>query len=159
MSRRRSQFASPVADPDFCRFARAILCRARRAARCVPDANCERHIVQDIASLRSATLWRDALSRSLQYSRIICAGSCSRPNSRFTVDLETAKALGLTVPNTLLVTVRSVVSSVRRDFSFAIKSRHPLAPAVTTQRVRLGLLGHTRHVRFTPIATEHRTLN
>src|SRR5580700_275722 len=113
MSRRRSQFASPVADPDFCRFARAILCRARRAARCVPDANCERYIVQDIASLRSATLWRDALSRSLQYSRIICAGSCSRPNSRFTVDLKTAKALGLTVPNTLLVTVRSVVSSVR----------------------------------------------
>ena len=112
MSWRRSQYTRPIADPDFCRFAPAILRRAL-AARCVPEAECERHIVRDMASLRSATLWRDALSRSLQYSRIIRAGSCSQPNSSFMIDLKTAKAFGLTVPNTLLVTADEVIEALR----------------------------------------------
>jgi hypothetical protein len=46
-------------------------------------------------------------------SAIIRACSCSQPNSTFVIDLETIKALGLTMPNTQLVTTDEVIKALR----------------------------------------------
>jgi predicted N-formylglutamate amidohydrolase len=46
MSRRRSQFTRPVGNPDFLPIRAGNSMPRPRAARCVPEAECERHIVR-----------------------------------------------------------------------------------------------------------------